>query len=76
MTDQDLYCSKLWNRISDLTLLQIKYEEKLETYQDEFTHKRDHEVYKDLKSDLKYKHLLYRKDCVGFGAYLISLMKR
>lgn len=75
MSDKDLYCSSLWNRISDLVLLKIKYEERLETSEDELTHKRDYEVYKDLKSDLKFKHNLYQKDCGGFGAYLVSLMR-
>lgn len=64
MSDKDLYCSSLWNRISDLALLKIKYEERLETSEYEFTHKRDYEVYRDLKSDFRYKFLLYQKDCV------------
>jgi len=75
MSDKDLYCSSLWNRISDLALLKIKYEERLETSEDEFIHKRDYEVYRDLKSDFRYNFLLYQKDCVGFGAYLMSLMR-
>lgn len=75
MSDKDLYCSSLWNRISDLALLKIKYEERLETSKDEFIHKRDYEVYRDLKSDFRYNFLLYQKDCVGFGAYLMSLMR-
>lgn len=75
MSDKNLYCSQLWSRISDLALLKVKYEERLETSEDEFTHKRDYEVYKDLKTDFRYNFLLYQKDCVGFGSYLVSLMK-
>jgi hypothetical protein len=75
MSNKDLYCSSLWSRISDLALLKVEYEWKLETSEDEFTHKRDYEVYKDLKSNFRYNFLLYQKDCVGFGAYLVSLMK-
>jgi len=75
MSDKDLYCSKLWSKISDATMLKMKYKQDLETSKNDFDFKRDYEIYRDIKSDLKYKHLLYQKDCVGFGSYLISLMK-
>jgi hypothetical protein len=75
MSDKNLYCSKLSSRINDLKKIQDIYEEKLETSLGYFEFRRDYEIYKDLKSDLKYKNNLYRKDCLGFGEYLISLLK-
>lgn len=75
MDPQNLYCSKLFSRISELSSLKIKYEENLETSTDVFDFKRDYTFYQDIKSDLKYKHNLYRRDCLGFGDYLMTLMK-
>ena len=75
MSEKDLYCQQLSSRISELTILRGKYQENLETALDDFDFKRDYEYYKDIQSDMKYNHSLYKRDCIGFRNYLASLFK-
>jgi hypothetical protein len=65
MSDNNLFCSSLLVKIGDLTNLKTKYEDKLDQASDDFEYRRDMEIYKDISSDLKYKHTLYRNRCVG-----------
>lgn len=75
MSDNILYCSSLLNQIGDLTLLKIKYEDKLDQLSDDFEYRRDMEIYKDISSNLKYKNTLYRNDCMGYKTFLSALFR-
>ena len=66
MTKQSSYCISLSTKINDLSILKTKYEEKLDQASDDFEYRRDIELYKDIKSNLKYKHTLYKNNCIGY----------
>ncbi len=68
-------CSSLLNQIGDLTLLKIKYEDKFDQISDDFEYRRDMEFYKDISSNLKYKHTLYRNECMGYKSFLSALFR-
>lgn len=73
--DNDLFCRNLISKIADLSLMKVKYENKAVESQDEIDHIHNYEIYKDIKSDLKYKKLLYRNHCTLYFPYFSYLSK-
>lgn len=73
--EKGLYCVSLLNKINDLTLLKIKLDERLEQTEDDIVVLRDTQIYKDVSSDLKYKHVLYMKNCSSYKEYFLNLWK-